>query len=117
MRKSAQIAKRKVHQAALARRHGSEGIRHAALAHAIGGNVGRQAELLLAGRAKVLAVEDDLVVLVGPQTQHLQSDMFEGAQQFAAALQHQRAVGAGEFDLDGGLVEVMVARGGSTMIL
>ena len=70
------------------------------LAHAFGGNIGGQAQLLQTGGAEVLAVEADLLVLVGRQAQHLQRDMLEGAQQFAAVFQHQRAVGAGELDQD-----------------
>src|SRR5580700_2679918 len=95
-----------MHQTAFARRHRSEGVWHAALAHAVGGNISREAKFLLARRAKILAIEDDLVVLVGTKPQHLERDMLEGAQQFSSALQHQRAVGAREFHLDDGLVEI-----------
>src|SRR6478736_1003045 len=53
---SAMVAKGQMDQPAFARRHGSEGIRHAGLEHALGGYLGGESELLLAGSAIAFAV-------------------------------------------------------------
>ena len=79
---------------------GANAIGYAALADAVGGHIGRQPQLLQARGAEILAVEVDLLVLVGRKPQHLQRHMLEGAQQFSTILQHQRAVGAGELHQD-----------------
>ncbi len=48
-------------------------------------------------------------MLVGGQPQHLESDLLEGAQQFGAVFQHQRAVGAGELDQDFGALPLAIS--------
>ena len=79
---------------------GANGYGMPVFADTLGGHIGGQTKFLQAGGAEILAVEADLLVLVGGKPQHLERNMLEGAQQFATVLQHQRAVGAGELDQD-----------------
>ena len=57
------VAKGQMNQPALTRRHGREGVGHAALEHAFRGHLGRQLEFLLARGAISFAVKADLIVL------------------------------------------------------
>src|SRR5581483_1063395 len=58
-----EVAHGEMDDAALARRHRGEGIRHARFADALRRHVGGQAQLLQAAGPEVLAVEADLLVL------------------------------------------------------
>ena len=50
------------------------------------------------------------LVLVARQAEHLERQEFDGAQQFAAALQKQRRIGPGKFHQNFGPLPIAVAR-------
>jgi hypothetical protein len=76
-----------MHDTALARRHGTEAVGFARAAHLLGRYARRQLQFVDAHGAEILAVEPDLFVLVALQMQDLRRQQFEGAQQFATALE------------------------------
>src|SRR5690348_10109701 len=94
------VAQGQVDDATLAGGHGSEFIRRTGTANLFSSNSGGCAQFVQTKRAEVATVEDDQVVLVAAQMQHFQGEIFEGAKQFAAALEQKIAVGAGQFDED-----------------
>jgi hypothetical protein len=61
-----------------------------------------------AHRAAILAVETDLLVLAGSKVQHLERKEFKGAQQFSAAVEQERGIGAGEVDKNFRLLPVAI---------
>jgi len=104
------VSQCKVHDAALARRHRAEVIWSPGLADFVGGDIGRGTQFLNAHRAPVLAIEADLLVFAGCETQHLQSDQFKSPQQFCATIEQHGGVRAGEVDEDFGFLPVAVLR-------
>ena len=94
--------------AALARGHGTEAIRLSGLHDALGRDAGCHLQFLEPQRLVVHAVEADLFVLFRFQMEHAHGHVFQGTQQFAAALEEQRTVGPGEVHHDLGMLPVAV---------
>ena len=80
------ISQRQVHDPAFARRHGSELVRNPGFANLVGGNAGRHSEFFNAHGTLVHAVETDFLVFIAGQTEYLDGEQFDSAQQFAAPL-------------------------------
>lgn len=96
--------------AALARGHRAEVVRSSRPANLLGCDVGRGAQLLNAQGAAILAVEADFLVLPGSKVEHLEREQFKRAQQFSAAIEQKRGVGAGKVDENFRLFPVAILR-------
>jgi hypothetical protein len=104
------VAQGEMNDAALARRHGTEMVRSSGAADFFGGDVGGGAKFLDAKRAMILAVETNFFVLSRRKMEHFEREEFESAQEFAAAVEQKRGVGAGEVDEDFGPLPVAIFR-------
>src|SRR5215469_12132039 len=70
----------------------------AAAANFFGGYARSHAQFLEARLSMPHAVEVDLLVFVAGKAEHFDRQEFQRAEEFAAALEEQTGVGAGEFD-------------------
>jgi len=99
---------------------GREAVGHAGLADAFGGELGGALDLLQAEGFEVEGVEADQVVLADVEAEDLDGDVFEGAEEFAAALGEQRGIGSVELDgkdLRAGVFGVRGSGGGADAVL
>jgi hypothetical protein len=69
-------------------------------ADVFGSDAGGELQFVDADGAEVLAIEPNLLVLVALEVQNFGGEQLEGAKQFAAAVEKQGGVGAGELDED-----------------
>jgi len=109
-----------VEQAALAGVGGREAVGHAGLADALGGGFGGLLDLLQAESFEVKGVEADEIVFSDVEAEDLNGDVFEGAEELAAALGEQGGIGAIELDgedLRAGVFGVRWSRGGANAVL
>ena len=93
-------AEGEVEHAAFAGAHGREAVGLAGGAYASGGGFGGEAKFAGADGLELVGVEGDLIVFFGLEADDLGGHVFEGAEEFAAALGEQRRVGAGQLDVD-----------------
>src|SRR5262249_4032751 len=94
------IAHGKMKHSAFSGGHRSKLIWLTGLAHTFGGNFRSQLQLLRPQALEVVAIEAELVVLFRFQSQHLQRNMLERAQELAIAFKQKGTIRTHKFDDD-----------------
>lgn len=102
------VAEGQVDDAALARGHGGELVGSSGAANFFGGDGGGGAKFFETDAALIVAIEGNLFVLAGRETEYLESEELEGAQELSAAIEEESGVGSGEVDENFGTLPVAV---------